>query len=204
MRVIGLTGGIASGKSTISRHLKELGAVVIDADRVGHAIMKKGKPSWLKIKDFFGEDILTEDGEIDRKKLGAIVFKDHSKLEILNTFTHGYIVLKIKETIDKIHNKCNDKIVVVDAALLIEAGLYKIVDEVWLVVVDKELQLERLIDRDPLTSKEALGRIEAQMPTEEKLKYAHRIIDNTGDLEDTLKQVEEFWHRIKKENSGGR
>jgi len=196
MKIIGLTGGIGSGKSTVSKLLMEKGAVIIDADKIARSIMELGKKAWQEVIDHFGEIILKDDRNIDRKKLAEIVFKDENQLKKLNSITHP----KIKEEMDKQLKDCIEKkvdVVVIDAPLLLETGLGLKVDEVWLVAVDERTQIERLLKREPdMTYDQALERLKAQMPLEEKMKYAHRVIDNSGSLEETKKQLDNIWREI--------
>ncbi|AAM24131.1 MAG: Dephospho-CoA kinase [Caldanaerobacter subterraneus] len=194
MRVVGLTGGIGSGKSTVSGILAKLGAKIIDADLVSREIMEKGKEAYNEIVDCFGKEILDKEGNIDRKKLGSIVFSDKEKLKRLNEITHPKIIDKIKKMIEE--EKDKDKVIVIDAALLIETGLYKLVDEVWLVVVDIDTQIKRVMERDGFSCEEALKRIKSQMPLEEKIKYADFIINNSKDLRKTEEQVRLLWQRF--------
>ncbi|WP_422449093.1 dephospho-CoA kinase [Thermoanaerobacterium sp. DL9XJH110] len=197
MKVIGLTGGIASGKSTVSMLLKQKGAAIIDADEIAKEIMQPGKPAWAEVVEHFGKGILREDGNIDRKKLAHIVFSDEKELETLNRITHPRIVEEIKRRLKTFREK-NESVVVVDAALLLEIGLDLLVDEVWLVAVDEKTQLERLLFREKsMGFAEALERIRAQMPLEEKLKFAHRVIDNGGSIEETKRQVDRIWGELK-------
>ncbi|MDN5311160.1 MAG: dephospho-CoA kinase [Thermoanaerobacteraceae bacterium] len=196
MKVIGLTGGIASGKSTISMLLKNRGAVIIDADKIAREIMTPGKPVWHAVIGHFGRGILLDGKNIDRKKLGRIVFSDQKLLETLNSITHPAIVQEIKERLDYYRHK-NEKVVVVDAALLLEIGLDSLVDEVWVVVVDEKNQLKRLMDREKgMDLEEARNRIRAQMPLDEKIKMADKIIDNSGSIEETERQIDELWREI--------
>lgn len=196
MEVIGLTGGIASGKSTVSKILKRLGAVVIDADIVSREIMSKGSFAYNKIVEYFGIDILKENGEIDRKKLGNIVFADKKKILKLNEITHPFIIERIKEKIEVEKQKKREKAVILDAALLIEMKMYKMVDEVWLVVVDSKTQIKRVMERDKLSYKDAVNRIKSQMPLEDKMKYADFIINNCKDFNAIEKQVNLLWGRF--------
>ncbi|MGB9809751.1 MAG: dephospho-CoA kinase, partial [Caldanaerobacter sp.] len=179
MKVVGLTGGIGSGKSTVSRILSGLGAKIIDADLVSREIMSKGQEAYNEIVDYFGEGILDERGEIDRKKLGLIVFGNEQKLKKLNEITHPKIIEKIKAMIVEAKKEGNYRLIVVDAALLIETGLYQMMDEIWMVVVDIETQIKRIMARDGFSYEEALKRIRSQMPLEEKIKYADFIINNS-------------------------
>lgn len=197
MKVIGLTGGIASGKSTVSMLLKQKGAAIIDADEIAKEIMQPGKPAWTEVVEHFGKGILREDGNIDRKKLAQIVFSDEKELETLNRITHPRIVEEIKRRLKSFREK-NESVVVVDAALLLEIGLDLLVDEVWLVAVDEKTQIERLLFREKsMGFAEALERIRAQMPLEEKLKFAQRVIDNGGSIEETKRQVDRIWGELK-------
>ncbi|HHX24746.1 MAG TPA: dephospho-CoA kinase [Thermoanaerobacterales bacterium] len=198
MLIVGLTGGIASGKSTVSLLLKNKGAVIIDADEISRNILIPGKPAWTKVIEHFGEKVLRDDKNIDRKKLAQIVFSDKKELELLNSITHPIIIEEIKRQLEY-YKKEDEEVVVIDAALLLELGLNSLVDEVWVVAVDEKTQLERLMLREKnLSRKEALKRIKSQMPLQDKLKYAQRIIDNTGEIERTKKQLDEIWRGILK------
>lgn len=196
MYVIGLTGGIASGKSTVSKLLKDKGAVIIDADEISRQIMMPGQPAYHEVIKKFGTKILKDKDDIDRKKLGDIVFSNTTLLKTLNQITHPAIVDEIKKRLDYYRSR-SEKVAVIDAALLLEVGLNLLVDEVWLVVVDEKTQIKRLMEREKiLTPKEAIERIKAQMPLEEKRRLADKIIDNSGDLEYTKKQVDKLWREI--------
>ncbi|MGB9780595.1 dephospho-CoA kinase [Caldanaerobacter sp.] len=203
MKVVGLTGGIGSGKSTVSRILSGLGAKIIDADLVSREIMSKGQEAYNEIVDYFGEGILDERGEIDRKKLGLIVFGNEQKLKKLNEITHPKIIEKIKAMIVEAKKEGNYRLIVVDAALLIETGLYQMMDEIWMVVVDIETQIKRIMARDGFSYEEALKRIRSQMPLEEKIKYADFIINNSKTLEKTEEQVKLLWSRFDRRNCFG-
>jgi len=196
MKVIGLTGGIASGKSTVSGILKSLGALIIDADKVAREVVEPGQRALKEIVKEFGRDVLKEDGTLDRKLLGKIVFSQKSSLEKLNKITHPEICRIIKERIDDAKRAQLYDVVIVDAAILLESGMDKLVDEVWLVYVDRAIQMKRLMERDNITKSEAEDRINSQMPIEEKLKRSHRVIDNRGHIEETKAQVMRLWDRI--------
>lgn len=190
VRVIGLTGSIASGKSTASNILKELGAVIIDADKISRKVVEKGKPALERITEYFGEEILCENGELNRKKLGNIVFNNKTSLKKLNEIIHPYI---IKEIINEIncHKKThNNSVIILDAALLIEMNLTYLVEEVWLISIPEEIQLNRLMKRDNISVEDAKQRIKSQMSLEDKEKYAHRVIDNSKDVIYLKKQLE--------------
>ncbi|NPV28422.1 MAG: dephospho-CoA kinase [Firmicutes bacterium] len=198
MRVIGLTGGIASGKSLVSRLLRELGALVIDADQIAREVVEPGKPAYHSILREFGNQVLNPDGSLNRQALGRLVFSDPRKLERLNQITHPLIIAEIQKLLKSYRLLFPEKAVVLDAPLLYEAGLESIVDEVWVVYVDYPTQLQRLMERDGLTREEARRRIEAQLPLEEKVKRADRVIDNRGTPEETALQVRKFWNEIAK------
>jgi dephospho-CoA kinase len=193
--VIGLTGGIASGKSTVSAKLKELGAVVIDADLLARDVVRKGEMAYNRIVQCFGADILLPNGEINRKKLGSIVFSDKEKLALLNSITHPEIINRIKKRIRELKAE-GIKVIVLDAAILIEMGLHKYVDSVWVVTVDRDTQIKRLIERDRFDYREAENRINSQFSNEVRKKYADVIIDNNRPIEEVGKRLEELWNNI--------
>ena len=141
--IVGLTGGIASGKSTVSLLLKNKGAVIIDADEISRNILIPGKPAWTKVIEHFGEKVLRDDKNIDRKKLAQIVFSDKKELELLNSITHPIIIEEIKRQLEY-YKKVDEEVVVIDAALLLELGLNSLVDEVWVVAVDEKLNWKDL------------------------------------------------------------
>lgn len=193
--VIGLTGGIASGKSTVSSLLKGLGAYIIDVDEVGRDVVEIGEKAYNEIVDYFGNEILLPDGEINRKALGHIVFSDKNKLNKLNSITHPHIIDRVKEVIAECKSK-GIKVIVVDAAILIEMGLHTLCDIVWLVRVDRNTQLHRLMERDNYSYEEASNRIKAQFSDEKKSQFADVIIDNTGSLEELEAEVKRQWSII--------
>ncbi|MEC1635356.1 dephospho-CoA kinase [Bacillus mojavensis] len=192
--VIGLTGGIASGKSTVANMLIDKGITVIDADIIAKQAVEKGMPAYRQIIDEFGEDILLENGDIDRRKLGAIVFTNEQKRLALNSIVHPAVREEmLKRRDESIANL--ETFVVLDIPLLFESKLESLVDKIIVVSVTKELQLERLIKRNQLTEEEALSRIRSQMPLEEKVSRANDVIDNSGTLEETKQQLEEILSR---------
>ncbi len=198
MIVIGLTGNIGSGKSTVTRHLKELGAQIIDADLVARQVVLPGTPALREIADHFGPEVLDTGGGLDRKKMGSIVFTNMKAMEKLNNITHPKIKAEINRQIElcKKENKNVPGVLVVDAALLIEVGLEKNADEIWVVKIDRDKQVGRLAARDGLTPVEALKRISAQLPQDEILKFATRVIDNSGDKNETIRQVDRHWEDL--------
>ncbi len=191
MPVLGLTGNIASGKSLVTQILKELGARVIDADLIAREVVRPGTAQWRQIREVFGGEVCNPDGTVNREVLGRRIFNDPRQMKKLNAITHPVIVQKIKAEIDAFRAQGNVPagVLVVDAPLLIETGLHRLVDEVWLVTVPEETQVERLMVRDGLTREQALARVRSQMPVEEKKRYARVVIDNTGGPELTGKLV---------------
>ncbi len=195
MRLIGLTGGIASGKSLVSRQLQGLGAVVIDADRIARDVVQPGRPGWEMIVREFGRSFIDSDGGLDRKALGRLVFNDPRELERLNRITHPLILAEIEKLL-QIYRSGHEKVVVLDAPLLFETGLDKFVDEVWVVMVDHQTQVKRLMERDRLMEQDAEHRIRLQIPLEEKASRADRVIDNRGLPVETERQVISAWRNL--------
>lgn len=204
MPVIGLTGNIGSGKSTVSRRLKALGAEIIDADQVARDVVLPGSPALKELVANFGPGILKENGELDRKATGELVFADPRARARLNEITHSRIKEAIRGKIQGFLARTaaspNPEVLVIDAPLLIEVGLQINVDEIWVVKIDEEKQIERLTRRDGLSPDEVRSRIAAQLPQEEKLKYADRVIDNSGEPAETMKQVDQHWANLLKKH----
>ncbi len=195
MTVIGLTGNIASGKSLVAEVLKEKDALIIDADVVAREVVEPGTEGWNKLRSEFGDDILNSDGTVNRKTLGDTVFANPVLLKKLNNIVHPIIIKEINDKIDSFRAGGGDRVMVIDAPLLIETGLHRLVDEVWVVDIPGELQVRRLMERDRLTREQAQERIDSQMPAAEKKKYADIVIDNSGDREHTREVVTELWER---------
>ena len=193
--VIGLTGGIASGKSTVSAKLRELGAAIIDVDILARGVVSKGEIAYNRIVQCFGENILLPSGEINRKRLGSVVFSDKEKLALLNSITHPEIISRVKAEIQEL-KAAGNKVIVVDAAILIEMGLHKYVDSVWVVIVEKETQIKRLIERDKFDYKDSENRIKSQFTNEVRKRYADVIIDNNKPIEEVGKKLEDLWNNI--------
>lgn len=192
MRVIGLTGGIASGKSLVTNFLQQLGAEVIDADEVGHKVIEPGLPAFYEIVDYFGSEILDGDGKINRAKLGEIVFSCPKKLQRLNKITHPRIFSEIRDLINNRRQNL-ESVVIIEAALLFEIGLDVLVDEVWTVEADEEIQVQRLKERNNLTEHEALSRINSQRTASQRIARADKVIYNNTSIEQAYKQVLEIW-----------
>lgn len=195
MRVIGLTGGIGSGKSTVADILEALGAKIIRADSVGHEVYRPRTQGWQRVTEAFGRDILAPDGSIDRQKLGAIVFSDAHARARLNAIVHPLIAAEIRRRIEAHRAAGSLEPIVVEAAVLIEAGWLSLVDEVWLVVADRDVVIDRLGKQRRLAPEEARVRIAAQLGDAERQRYAHVVIRNTGSLEELREQVRTLWAR---------
>jgi dephospho-CoA kinase len=192
MIVIGLTGGIGSGKSTVAGYLAEYGAAVIDADKVGHEILKKGTAAYQDVIEAFGGDVLDQSGEIDRKKLGKIVFADRKLRDKLNRIMWSRIWEKIKLQIDSLEQQ-GIEVAVVEAFGFIEAGWHKLVDQVWVTVVPEKLVIKRLKESRGLAEKEIKARINSQLSAADRNKHADVIITNNATPEELQKKVNQFW-----------
>ena len=190
---VGLTGGIGSGKSAAARILGTLGAGLIDADLVGHASYRAGTEGFDKVIEAFGDDLIGSDGEIDRKKLGPIVFSEPGNLTRLNEILHPIIYSMIKTELNNMENS-GEKVAVVEAAILIEANWQDLFDELWVVDADKEEVIQRLIDRNNVTRDQALERIESQIGREERNGYADAIIENNAGLLELEKNINCLWN----------
>jgi len=199
MLKVGLTGGIATGKSHVTGLLRELGCAVMDADVVAHQVIEPGQPAYQEIVNEFGPEVLADSGAIDRARLGAIVFADSSRLKRLNAIVHPRVMEAQERWLAEVAARNPQAIAVVDAALLIEAGAYRRFDKVVVVFCEPELQLERLVKRNRLTREAAVARMAAQMPTEEKLRYADYAINTSGGFEDTRRQVQELYHELRRQ-----
>ncbi|MDD4801555.1 MAG: dephospho-CoA kinase [Syntrophomonas sp.] len=196
MKIIGLTGGIASGKSTVAKILTDLGAWVIDADKTGHRLMEPYQSAWKAIVQTFGPEILNPDMTINRLHLGSIVFSDHQKLQMLNDITHPLIGQSMRQQIKQIRSSHPEAVIFLDVPLLYETNMDKKSDQVWVVWVDRETQLNRLIKRDGFTRQEALRRIDSQMSLDEKAERADVIINNTNSIDDTIHAVTKNYNSI--------
>lgn len=201
MKVIGLTGGIASGKSTASEILSKHGIHIIDADLVAREIVEPGQPALDEITAIFGKEVLDENGCLKRSALARIVFNDTNKLEKLNQITHRRIIERVLERIQEAKELNQEKVIVFDAALLIELKLTEMVDEVWLVVVDLEHQIRRLMARENMCREDALKIIEAQMSLEEKKAYSDVLINNSGTIDEMRHQLMLQLKRVMEEQS---
>lgn len=198
MIVAGLTGGIASGKSTVSGFFSDAGARIIDADKIARAVVRQGTPAYDEICSFFGRAILQPDGRIDRERLGDIIFSDPEKKARLNAIVHPRVLEQSAQMVDHIAAKAPDAVVIMDVPLLLEAGMEKDLAEVIVVYVPEPLQLQRLMQRDGIGEKAAMARIRSQMPIEEKRKRATIVIDNSGEIKNTKRSALVVFERLKK------
>lgn len=197
MKIIGLTGNIASGKTTVARMFESLGAKIIDADLIAREVVEPDKPAWKEIEKHFGNGIMNDDRTIDRQKMGAIIFNNEDKRKILNSITHPRITEEIKKQIEHCRKE-GAVAVVVEAALIVENSgwLKDAVDSLVVVRTDNESQIKRMTNRDEYTIEEAEARISSQMPSAEKERHGDYVIDNSGSLEQTEKQVMGVWNNI--------
>jgi len=195
MKVIGLTGGIGSGKSTVSRFLAELGAVIIDADRVGHEALGTSGEVRRELLATFGWQIMTPKGEVDRKKLGEIVFDDPESLARLNQIMHPRMYDMVKAGLEE-YRRRGVVVVVLEAPLLIEADWTSLVDEVWVTVADESTVLKRVKEKFGLSERGCLARIRCQLPSEERVKHADVVIDTDCSLDELKAKVKELWQRL--------
>ncbi len=193
--IIGLTGGIACGKTTVAKLFQDFGAEVIDADLVGHRLLREDPSVKEKLVATFGASILDSKNEINRSKLGRIVFNSPDQLQALSKIVHPPIVERIKADIARRSSSAQKSIIVIDAALLIELDLVYMVDFVVLVYADESIQMQRLTQRG-LSSEDAQRRIKSQMPSHEKTRFADFTINNNGSLSNTAKQAKEVWRAL--------
>jgi len=195
MKVIGLTGGIGSGKSTVSQFLAELGATIIDADKIGHEVLKPDTEVWREVVVTFGKQIVTANGTIDRKKLGTIVFSNPEARAQLNQIMHPRIYEMVKAQLAE-YQRQGTNVVVVEAPLLVEADWTLLVDEVWVTTAAEDTVLKRLRERTGLSEAESQARIRSQLPPEEKIKSADVVIDTDCDLDELKAKVRELWRGL--------
>lgn len=192
MKVIGVTGGIGSGKSTVTNILGEFGAKVINADNISRDIIYKGSKAYCEIVAYFGEIVLNEEGELDRKKLGEIVFSDSEKLEKLTDITHKYIIMEIIERIEHERACSNINFIVLEVAIPVEHGFKDLVDEVWVVISELEERIKRVMIRNGYTYDQVIKRINSQMSEDEYIKISDKVIKNSGsihELKETLRNL---------------
>lgn len=187
--LLGVTGNIACGKSTIMQRLRELGADTLDADLIYHGLIAPGEPLWQTLRETFGDGIIAEDGTINRRALGRIVFTDPAKLAQLDRLTHPAVRVATKARIAA----SSESVVAIDAVKLIESGSAKDYDEIWLVVCDADVQIERLMERNGFSRADAEMRVKAQPSTEEKRDLVDHVVDNSGTLKAVRDAVDRLW-----------
>ena len=181
MVVVGLTGGIASGKSTVAQMFKRFGAVIIDADQLARDVVRPGKPAWREIVKVFGDEILNRNGSINRHALGAIVFHDRRKLRTLEQMIHPRVAREQQRLVRRIARRTPHAVIVYEVPLLFESGAHKRVDKIIVVAVDRDTQIARLKQRNGMTRTEALRRIKTQLPLPEKVRRADIVLNGTAD-----------------------
>ena len=199
MFIIGLTGGIGTGKSTVSNYLESKGCLILDADKISRQMTEKGQPALEEIGRVFGFHLINEDGNLDRQALGNIVFNDKEKLDILQSIITQKVVEHINNRLIELKNNDTKGIVVIDAPLLFECGMEGLADENWLVIASLDVRLERVKRRDGLSENEILSRINNQMPQEDKEKLSQVILDNSTTLDELYRQIDVNLDRVKKE-----
>ena len=197
MLKVGLTGSIAVGKSSVCEVFRELGCAVLDADRVARDVVEPGTIGLKRVVEQFGESVLQPDGRLDRPKLGLIVFADEEKRLLLNSIIHPLVFESQNAWLKDVELNDPNGIAIVDAALMIESGGYKRFDKLIVVWCEPELQLQRLMARDGISKEVAEARIAAQMPQDEKKRYADFLIDTSNDYENTCRQTTEIFHQLK-------
>lgn len=196
MKIIGLTGGTGSGKSTVSKFLAHLGAVVIDADKVGHEVFKPGTKAWQEVVDAFGQGIISADGTIDRRKLGEIVFSNPGARAKLNQVMHPLIYEQVKSRMEEYGRK-GAAIIIVEAPLLLEVGWKSLVDEVWVTSASEATVIKRLKEQKGLSEAQSLARIRAQLTDEERIRQADVVIDTDCALDELKERVEALWRKLR-------
>ncbi len=195
---VGLTGGLASGKSFVGQALQDLGCHLLKADDLGRQVLEPGQPAFHQAVQAFGPEILSPDGSIDRRFLGQIVFSDPTKLALLNSFVHPAVIALEEAWIQSLSAHHPAAIAVVEAAILVETGSYRRFDKLVLAFCTTEQQIERAIRRDGLSREEIVARLARQMPLAEKRTYAQYVIDTSGPKEDTLAQVRSLYAELRR------
>jgi len=200
MLIVGLTGGIASGKSLVTRVLRDLGAHIIDADKIVHDLLSSGEEACNEVIGHFGAGIGLPDGSVDRRILGDIIFNHPDERAWLNSCIHPRVFQAYQAQVHHLRERQPDAIVVMDAALLIETGYHKKMDKLIVVYAKQQDQVKRLMERDRFTLEQALARISSQMPLDEKRNYADYVIDNTGNRESSEQQTREVFEKLRQES----
>lgn len=191
-KIIGLMGNSGSGKSTVARYLKDKGAFIIDADEISHQVCELGQPGLAAVKARFEPYFFNDDGTLNRRRMGRVVFSDKTQLRRLEETLHPIIKERVQQ---KLKEEKNYDLIVVDCALLVKTGLNELVDEVWLIKTDTDTKINRICGRDKMCYEDALNRLRNQDSDDELMRHSDIIIDNTGSVEELLSQVEENLHR---------
>ncbi len=194
--MIGLTGGIASGKSTASAYLKELGAHVVDADAISRGLMEPGARGYEEVVRAFGDGILDAQGGIDRRRLGALVFGNRERRRTLDALMHPLVIAEAERRIRQLRQQ-GAAVCVLDVPLLFETGMERLCDETWLVYVSRQEQIRRIYLRDGLDAQAAAARIDSQMPLAEKLRRADKAVDASGTIEETREKLRRLWEEVR-------
>ncbi|MGI6122839.1 MAG: dephospho-CoA kinase [Acetivibrionales bacterium] len=193
MKIIGVTGGIGAGKSSVSAIMEELGAIVIDADLISKQVVEPGKPAWLEIKEAFGEDFIRRDKTLDRKKIAKEVFASKEKKLLLEKIIHREVIAVIKEKLATMQEYGYNGIVVLDVPIPVKEGFLETVDRVWVVVSDDEIRLNRVMARGGISRDDAENRIKSQLTQEEYKALAHVVIENNGSIEELREKVQALY-----------
>jgi len=196
MILVGLTGGLATGKSAVARLFQDCGAVVLDADVLARQLVEPGKPAWRDIVRAFGKQVLSPDRSLDRHALAKIVFRNRAKLKKLNAIVHPRVAREQTRLTREIARKDPDAVILYDAPVLIEAGAHKRMDKIVVVSADQETQIKRLRNRNHLSRTEALRRIQSQLPLAQKVKLADYVIDGTLSFEQTKNEVRRIYDEL--------
>jgi len=199
MKVIGLTGGIGSGKSTVAQFLEELGAFIVDLDKIGHEAIKPGSEAWERVVNEFGKSIVTVSGNIDRAKLGEIVFNNHEALLHLNQIIHPIIDNMLMAKLEECRRK-GVRVVVLEAAAMLEASRASQVEEIWVTAAPEPAVLQRLSGRSGYSEEESKARIQAQLSNEERIKHADVVIDTDCSFDELKARVAVLWHKLQARN----
>jgi dephospho-CoA kinase len=198
---IGLTGGVATGKTIVGQELSRLGCRVLQADELGHAVLLKGGEAFESVVEAFGRDILSPDDEIDRHRLAGIVFQDETKLKLLNSLVHPAVFSREEAWMKQVEETDPRALAVVEAAILIETGSFRRFQKLVLAVCEEEQQIERAMARDGATREEVLARIRRQMPLTDKKKFADYVIDTSRSMDDTIEQVAHLYESLRSVNA---
>lgn len=199
MIVIGLTGGIGTGKSTVSDYLRKKGCIILDADDISRKMTEAGMPALSIIQNVFGNEVINSDGSLNRHKLGDIVFNNRDKLQKLQQIITTEVVDNINRNLSQLQSEHCDNIVVIDAPLLFECGMENIADENWLVISEMSVRIKRVKERDNLSEEQIIARINNQMSQEDKEKLSDYVLDNSGSLQQLYEQIDDNLERLKDE-----